>query len=44
MALHMQTPEEAETWKKVMQPPVLDAFYRLAPENGRKIAELLGKL
>jgi len=44
MVLHMQTPAEAETWKKALQPPVIDAFVKATPENGAKLIEYLQKL
>ncbi len=44
MTIHEQTPEEAETWKARMQPPVIEAFLRLAPENGRRILDLMQAL
>jgi TRAP-type C4-dicarboxylate transport system substrate-binding protein len=44
MTVHEQTPEESEAWKARMQQPVIDAFLRLAPENGRRILELMQAL
>ncbi len=44
MTLHEQTAAEAATWKAAMQQPVLDAFFRLAPEGGRRMVELLQAL
>ena len=44
MTIHEQTPEEAETWKARMQPPVIEAFLRLAPENGRRVLDLMQAL
>ncbi|MCC7326291.1 MAG: TRAP transporter substrate-binding protein DctP [Burkholderiales bacterium] len=44
MTLHLQTPAEQKTWKAAMQPPVVAAFLKTAPEGGAKIIELLGKL
>lgn len=43
MKLHLQTPAEAEAFKKVMQPPVLDAFKKSSPDADKLIA-LVGKL
>lgn len=44
MTIHEQTPEQVETWKSVMQKPVMDAFLRLAPENGPRMIELLNRV
>jgi TRAP-type C4-dicarboxylate transport system substrate-binding protein len=44
MTLHLQTDAEAETWSKAMQPPVLAAFLRLAPDGGQRILDLLKAL
>jgi C4-dicarboxylate-binding protein DctP len=41
MTIHEQTPAEAETWQAAMQPPVIAAFLRLAPEGGPRSIELL---
>ena len=44
MTVHEQTPVEATEWSAKMQPPVLAAFLRLAPENGKKVIDALGQL
>lgn len=44
MTLHMQTDAEAAAWHGAMQQPVIDAFLRLAPDNGRRVIELLRAL
>ncbi|MGE5171667.1 MAG: TRAP transporter substrate-binding protein DctP [Rudaea sp.] len=44
MQIHVQTPEEEATWRAAMQKPVLDAFLKSAPEDGRKILDLVNKL
>jgi C4-dicarboxylate-binding protein DctP len=44
MTIHEQTPAESEAWKARMQQPVIDAFLRLAPENGRRILDLMQAL
>jgi C4-dicarboxylate-binding protein DctP len=44
MSVHEQTPAEAAEWSAKMQPPVLAAFLRLAPENGKKVIDALGLL
>ncbi len=44
MTLHLQTPEEAAAWKAQMQPPVLAAFLRLAPNDGQKVIDALARL
>jgi TRAP-type C4-dicarboxylate transport system substrate-binding protein len=44
MTIHEQTSQEAEAWKARMQPPVLEAFLRLAPENGRRVLDLMQAL
>lgn len=41
MTIHEQTEAEAATWRAAMQPPVIDAFLRLAPEGGARVLELL---
>lgn len=41
MTIHEQTPAEAVTWQAAMQPPVISAFNRLAPEGGPRVIELL---
>jgi len=43
MVLHMQTAAEAKDWEKVMQPPVLDAFKKAAPD-GAKLIDLASKM
>jgi C4-dicarboxylate-binding protein DctP len=44
MTIHEQTAEEQAAWKAAMQPPVLDAFRRAAPDGGQRILDLLGAL
>jgi TRAP-type C4-dicarboxylate transport system substrate-binding protein len=44
MTLHLQTPQEVDTWRNAMQKPVLDAFLRAAPQDGPKLIEALSKL
>ncbi len=44
MTIHVQTPEETETWKKAMQKPVLDEFLKQAPQHGRKLLDAIDKL
>jgi TRAP-type C4-dicarboxylate transport system substrate-binding protein len=44
MQIHVQTPEEEATWRAAMQKPVLDAFLKSAPQDGRKILDLMNKL
>ncbi|MFC3124047.1 TRAP transporter substrate-binding protein DctP [Pseudoroseomonas globiformis] len=44
MTVHEQTAEEAATWAGVMQKPVVDAFLRLAPENGQGVLDALKAL
>jgi ABC-type multidrug transport system fused ATPase/permease subunit len=41
MTIHEQTAAEAATWQAAMQPPVITAFNRLAPEGGPRAVELL---
>ncbi|MCC5618895.1 TRAP transporter substrate-binding protein DctP [Nostoc sp. CHAB 5836] len=41
MTIHEQTPAELATWRAAMQPPVIEAFLRIAPEGGNRILELL---
>jgi C4-dicarboxylate-binding protein DctP len=41
MTIHEQTAAEAATWQAAMQPPVIAAFLRLAPEGGPRAIELL---
>lgn len=41
MTVHEQTPAEAAAWQAQMQPPVVAAFNRLAPEGGPRAVELL---
>ncbi|MCQ4161953.1 TRAP transporter substrate-binding protein DctP [Roseomonas sp. GC11] len=44
MAVHVQSEEERAAWSAAMQKPVLDAFLRLAPENGARAIEALRAL
>jgi TRAP-type C4-dicarboxylate transport system substrate-binding protein len=44
MAIHEQTGAEAASWKAAMQPPVIEAFLRAAPEGGQRAMDLLAKL
>jgi C4-dicarboxylate-binding protein DctP len=41
MTIHIQTPEEAEAWKAVMQPPALEYFLEKTGEEGKHLVELL---
>lgn len=41
MTIHMQTPEEAAQWRAQMQPPVIEAFLKFAPEGGQRVIDLL---
>jgi C4-dicarboxylate-binding protein DctP len=41
MTIHQQTAAETATWQAAMQPPVISAFLRLAPEGGPRAIELL---
>ncbi|NKC32814.1 TRAP transporter substrate-binding protein DctP [Falsiroseomonas selenitidurans] len=41
MTIHEQTAAETATWTATMQPPVIAAFNRLAPEGGPRSIELL---
>lgn len=44
MIVHEQAPEEAAAWKATMQKPVLDEFLRLAPQDGRRLIDMIEKL
>ncbi len=44
MTVHEQTAAEREAWSGAMQKPVVDAFLRLAPENGARAIETLRAL
>jgi C4-dicarboxylate-binding protein DctP len=44
MTIHVQTPQEQQTWANAMRKPVLDAFLKTAPEGGPQIIQLLNKL
>lgn len=44
MTLHMQTAAEAATWKKALQPPVIEAFNKAVPQDGPKLIDALNKL
>jgi len=44
MTLHEQTAAEVATWRGAMQPPVLEAYLRMAPEAGPRSLELLRTL
>ena len=44
MTIHVQSPQEQEAWRAVMEKPVRDAFLKSAPEGGAKVIELLQKL
>ncbi|EFH13194.1 bacterial extracellular solute-binding protein, family 7 [Pseudoroseomonas cervicalis ATCC 49957] len=44
MTVHEQTAAERESWSAAMQKPVVDAFLRLAPENGARAIEALRAL
>ena len=40
MSLHVQTPEEADAWKKIMQDVAIEVFEQEVPE-GKELLELL---
>jgi C4-dicarboxylate-binding protein DctP len=44
MTLHLQTSAESEVWKAAMQKPVMDAFVKASPEDGRKLVDLMGRM
>lgn len=44
MTLHMQSEAERAAWSAAMQKPVIDAFLKLAPENGQRAIDLLRAL
>lgn len=44
MTIHEQTDAEADAWRAVMQPPVMEAFLKAAPEGGQRILDLLRNL
>ena len=44
MQIHVQTPEEEEAWRAVMQKPVIDAFVKSAPQDGAKILDMIKAL
>lgn len=44
MTIHEQTPAESAAWREKMQPPVVEAFLRLAPEGGRRVLDLLNAI
>lgn len=44
MTLHIQTPAEIEAWRKAMQPPVVEAFRRVAGDGAQRILDLLGNV
>lgn len=44
MTVHEQTAAEATAWQAAMQPPVVEAFLRQAPDNGRKLLDSLAAL
>jgi C4-dicarboxylate-binding protein DctP len=44
MIIHEQAPEEVAAWKAAMQKPVLDEFLRLAPQDGRRLIDMIEKL
>lgn len=41
MTIHEQTEQESAAWRAVMQQPVIDAFLRVAPDNGRRLLDLM---
>ncbi|MGG5807798.1 TRAP transporter substrate-binding protein DctP [Falsiroseomonas sp. CW058] len=41
MTIHEQTEAETATWRAAMQPPVVEAFLRMAPDGGSRVMELL---
>jgi C4-dicarboxylate-binding protein DctP len=44
MTIHEQTAAETAAWQAVMQPPVIEAFLRAAPEGGQRALDLLARL
>lgn len=44
MQLIVHTPEQAEVWKKAMQPPVQESFLKATGDDGKKLIELMNKL
>lgn len=44
MQIHEQTTAESESWRAAMQPPVIEAFRRIAPEGGNRILDLMQAL
>ena len=44
MTIHQQTAAEQKAWIAGMQKPVIDAFVKAAPDDGKKLIELLQKL
>lgn len=44
MTLHEQTAAETASWRVAMNPPVVEAFLKQAPEGGRRILDLLQAL
>ena len=43
MTVHIQTPEEAQAWKAVMEKPVLDYFLEKTGDEGRQLVEIIRK-
>ena len=44
MTIHLQTKQEQDAWRAVMEPAVREAFLKSAPEGGPRILELLNKI
>jgi len=44
MQITILPPAEVAVWKAKMQPAVIDAFLKIAPESGAKIIELLNRM
>lgn len=44
MVVHEQTAAEASAWQAAMQPPVVAAFLRQAPDGGRRLLDSLATL
>jgi TRAP-type C4-dicarboxylate transport system substrate-binding protein len=44
MTMKVHNAQEAEVWKRAMQPPVMDAFLKAAPKDGPTLIQLMNKL
>jgi TRAP-type C4-dicarboxylate transport system substrate-binding protein len=44
MEITILSPAEVATWKAKMQQAVIDAFLKIAPQNGPKIIDLINKI